>query len=76
MVTVSLRAHYDGERIRLDEPFDLPPDVPLLVTVLVTEADNDRDAWIAAGRQALARAYGNDEPEYTLTDIRRCMKEM
>jgi len=71
MPTVSLRAHYDGERIRLDEPFDLPPDVPLLVTVLVPEADNDRDAWIATGQQALARAYGNNEPEYTLTDIRR-----
>jgi hypothetical protein len=71
MPTVSLRAHYDGERIQLDEPFDLPPDVPLLVTVLAPEADNDRDAWIATGRQALARAYGNNEPEYALTDIRR-----
>ena len=71
MPTVSLRAHYDGERIQLDEPFDLPPDVPLLVTVLEPEADSDREAWIATGRQALARACGNDEPEYTLADIRR-----
>jgi hypothetical protein len=71
MLTVSLRAHYDGERIQLDEPFDLPPDVPLLVTVLVPEPDNDRDAWIVTGRQALARAYGDDEPEYTLSDIKR-----
>lgn len=71
MPTVSLRAHYDGERIQLDEPFDLPPDVPLLVTVLVPEADDDRGAWIATGQQALARAYGNNEPEYTLNDIRR-----
>ena len=71
MPTVTVRAHYDGERIQLDEPFDLPPDVPLLVTVLVPEADNDREAWIATARQALARAYGSDEPEYTLADIRR-----
>lgn len=70
MPTVSLRAHYDGERIQLDEPFDLPPDVPLLVTVLVPDADNDREAWIAAGRQALARAYGDDEPEYAAADVR------
>ena len=70
MPTVSLRAHYDGERIQLDEPFDLPPDVPLLVTVLVPEADHDREAWIATGRQALARAYGDEEPEYTFGDIR------
>ena len=70
MPTVSLRAHYDGERIRLDEPFDLPPDVPLLITVLLAEADHDREAWSATGRQALARAYGDNEPEYTLADIR------
>jgi len=71
MPTVSVRAHYDGERIQLDEPFDLPLDVPLLVTVLVPEADSDREAWIATGRQALGRAYGDDEPDYALTDIRR-----
>ena len=71
MPTVTLRAHYDGERIQLDEPFDLPPDVPLLVTVLVVEADNDREAWIAMGRHALAHAYGDAEPDYSLADIRR-----
>lgn len=71
MPTVSLKAHYDGERIQLDEPFDLPPDVPLLVTVLVVEADNDREAWIGMGRQALAHAYGDAEPDYSLADIRR-----
>jgi hypothetical protein len=70
MPTVSLRAHYDGERIQLDEPFDLPSDVPLLVTVLVADPDTDREAWVTTGRQALARAYGNDEPEYALADIR------
>ena len=71
MPTVSLRAHFDGERIQLDEPFDLPPDVPLLVTVLEPESDHDRAAWIAAGRQGLARAFGDDEPEYTSEDIKR-----
>ena len=71
MPTVSLRAHFDGERIQLDEPFDLPSDVPLLVTVLVPERDKEREAWIAAGREALARAYGDAEPEYALADIRR-----
>ncbi len=70
MPTVSIRAHYDGERIQLDEPYDIPPDAPLLVTVLAPEADHDREAWIAAGQEALARAYGDDEPEYTLDDIR------
>ena len=71
MPNPSLRAHYDGEHIQLDEPFDLPSDTPLLVTVLLPEADNDRAAWATAGQQALARAFGDDEPEYTLDDIRR-----
>lgn len=71
MPTVSLRAHYDGEHIRLDEPFDLPAHVPLLVTILIPEGDHDREAWVEAGRQALARAYGDDEPDYTIADIKR-----
>ncbi len=71
MTTVSLKAHYDGEHIQLDEPFDLAPDAPLLVTVLVAEKDEEREAWIAAGRHALERAYGDDEPEYTAADVRR-----
>lgn len=70
MPTISLRAHFDGERIRLDEPFDLPVNVPLLVTVLAPEADHDREVLIAAGSQALSRAYGDDEPEYTQADLR------
>lgn len=71
MPSVSLRAHYDGERIQLDEPFDLPPDVPLLVTVLPPEADGDRATWTAAARDALARAFGEGEPEYTADDIKQ-----
>lgn len=28
-------------------------------------------AWIATGREALARAYGDDESEYSLVDVRQ-----
>jgi hypothetical protein len=32
--SINLKAHYDGETIRLDEPFDLPEGVQLIVTAL------------------------------------------
>lgn len=34
MQTVTLTAYFDGERIQLDEPFALPSDARLPVTVL------------------------------------------
>ena len=72
MPTVTLKAHFDGERIRLDEPYELPANASLLVTLLMPQLDDeDRAAWIGAGRRALARAFGDSEPEYTLEDIRR-----
>ena len=71
MPTVTLKAHYDGERIRLDEPFDLPRNAILLVTVLPQDGNGDRVAWLAASSAALARAFGDNEPEYTQADIRR-----
>ena len=72
MPSVSLKAHFDGERIELDEPFDLPRNAPLLVTVLPAPTrDGDRAAWLEASKQALARAFADNEPEYTLADIRR-----
>ena len=70
MPSVTLKAHYDGERIQLDEPFDLAPNAALLVTVLA-QGNGDRVAWLTASRAALARAFADNEPDYTLADIRR-----
>ena len=74
MASVILRAHYDGRHIVLDEPFEIPVNAPLSVTVLapVTEHDREREraSWAALSAQNLARAYGDDEPEYTVADLR------
>ena len=73
MPATILKAHYDGKHIVLDEPFELSPHTPLAVTVLspaTPEQDSEREQWTALSLQSLARAYGDDEPEYTLADLR------
>ena len=71
MPAVTLKAHYDGERILLDEPFEIPLNSPLMVTVLpATEAVVGED-WISAARKGLSGAYGTDEPGYGTADLRR-----
>jgi hypothetical protein len=70
MPTVALKAHFDGDHIVLDEPFDLPPHAPLIVTLL-PEPDAERADWEALAAESLARAYGPDEPDYSPDDIKR-----
>ncbi len=71
MSAVTLKAHYDGERIVLDEPFEIPPNSALMVTVLSpTEAVVDEN-WFLVARKALSAAYGPDEPDVGIEDLRR-----
>lgn len=70
MSSITLRAHFDGEKIVLDEPFDLEPDAELIVTVLPNSQEAaEREAWFALAAQMLARAYG-DEPDYSKVEIK------
>ena len=76
MNAITLRAHFDGKRIILDEPFELEPDTKLIVTVLLKqEADSEREDWANLAMQALERAYGPDEPEYTPDMIKEANPE-
>ena len=70
MPILSLKAHYDGKTIRLDEPFDLPPNARLMVTVLPPLTGSDREDWSNLSVANLARAYGDDEPDYPVTSVR------
>jgi hypothetical protein len=66
----TLKAHFDGKRILLDEPFEIPANTRLMMTALpATEAAAGTD-WIHAVSKAFSGAYGPDEPEYGLDDIR------
>ncbi|MCI0418744.1 MAG: hypothetical protein L0312_05900 [Acidobacteria bacterium] len=66
----TVRAHFDGEPIRLDEPCILEPQTPLLVIVLPQQHDESEQVdWLQLSQQTLANAYGAEEPEYSLDAI-------
>ena len=72
MATLMLKAHFDGEQIRLEQPIELAKDTQLTVIVHDPDAEltAEREAWYRIGEQSLARCYGDDEPEYTIEDIK------
>ena len=69
MPVITLRAHYDGQHILLDEPFELKPDTPLLVTVM-QPADVEHLEWLNLSVQGLVNAYHQDEPLYSLNLVK------
>jgi hypothetical protein len=71
MNPVTLSATFDGQFIQLDQP--CPPTVGtrIVVTVLPDGSDPDRDEFLRFAAQNLARAYGNNEPEYTPSDLKK-----
>ena len=71
MPTVALQAHYDGERIVLDEPYELPTNANLIVTLLPSTSDADsEDAWLraAASSHAFEFLAAAAEDIYTAAD--------
>ena len=72
MIAKTLRAHFDGNKIVLDEPFEMEPDTELIVTVLTKEQfDSEREDWANLAMESLLRAYGDDEPEYSPDMIKK-----
>lgn len=71
MRAITLPAHFDGQQIRLDEPFALATDTPLTVTVWHrgTEAE-DQDDQFALSAAGLSLAYGGEEPDYSQVALR------
>ena len=70
MEVLRLPAHFDGDNIILDEPFDLKPGTKLLVTVLDEQLSTEHHGWLSVSKRGLEKAFGIDEPEYTLDSIK------
>lgn len=69
METIVLHAHFDGEQILLDDPYELQPNTKLLVTV-IKELDKEKNDWPGLSTQGLSAAYSDEEPEYPLSLIK------
>ena len=74
MPTVALKAHFDGERIVLDEQYDLPANAPLMVTLLPAPSPqpdlDSEESWLraAASSEAFAFLANPAEDIYTPED--------
>ncbi len=75
METRTLRAHFDGNQILLDEPFELEPNTELLVTIVPRASEEDGEEWARLSMASFTRAYGDDEPEYSLELIKEANPE-
>ena len=69
MKTIRLRAHFDGEQIRLDDAFQIEPDAPLMVTVWPKEQADDDETFALLSGSVLAETLA-EEPEYSLDLIK------
>jgi hypothetical protein len=65
----TLQATFDGQVLRPDEPLELQPNTRVRVTIELVD-DDERVAWTSFSAQGLAAAYGEDEPEYSLDQIK------
>lgn len=51
------------------------PNTEFLVTVMSKDSSEERDDWVRLSLESLARAYGDDEPEYSRDQIKEANAE-
>ena len=66
---VSIPAHFDGERILIDEPVELERDARLIVTILPKD-DDERESWMRLSAAQLNNAYNGDGDDYPLNLVK------
>ena len=66
---ISIPAHFDGERILLDEPVELERNARLIITILPDD-DTDREEWLRLSATRLNAAYNGDDDSYPLESVK------
>ncbi len=70
MPLLSITGHFDGSHVLLDENVVLQQNARVIVTVL-DDSDKDRQDFLHLAASGLALAYGPEEVEYSVDDIKR-----
>jgi len=70
----SILAHFEGERILLDEPVKLEPNARLIIKVLPKD-DAKREQWLTLSKSRFADAFVNGEDDYPLELIKETNPE-
>lgn len=70
----SIPAHFDGERILLDEPVELEPNAKLIIKVL-PKSDAEHEAWLEISKNRFQDAFANGEDEYSLDLVKEINPE-
>lgn len=62
MEAITLPAHFDGDRILLDEPYELEPETNLVVTILPKQTE--QEAWLQTLQEIEERSrFMNPKPD-------------
>ena len=65
---------FDSKHILLAEPFELESNTELIVTILPKSLDDEREDWTRLALENLERAYGDNEPDYSLACLTRSQR--
>ena len=72
-MTTTVEAIYENGKLTLPRALPLPERTSVRVTIETSEpgSDTERAAWLKLSETGLARAYGDNEPEYTAADLEK-----
>ncbi len=61
----AIKATYDGTQFQFDEPIDISPNSRAIIVVM-----DQKEDWYALAGSSLNRVYGDEEPEYNLSQLK------
>jgi hypothetical protein len=60
----------DSRHLKLMKPIKIAPGSTVLITIEPAEGVSEAQEWYLLSSQGLENAYGEDEPEYSIKEIK------